>query len=441
MMNTIPTNLQSLLRVILREDAVPFLAGGTVRDMLLGVTPNDYDVEVYGISIDSLAALLVQYGAVSVVEQVGGKRIIEMHNPDGNIYQFSVATNMRDACATRDYTINAMLMRFPNGEVEDFFNGSLDLARRTLRHTGQAFSRDPLRIERGARFVSRMNYTVAQETLQFFRTIEDKHMAALNEPTNASRVYGEYSRIVMGRFPRNAMLMLLSVNALPAEIAAMVGVKQNPKFHPEGDVFMHTTHVMDQASRIMRRDNLNAEDSLVLGMAALLHDTGKATETTVEDGVIRARGHEDASAEIARSFMNRFGFPNNITEQVVALCQCHMRTDIATPSAVRRLARDVTPSNITMMVRLMEADSAGRPPLPQGRTQNLDTILEIAANLNVQSEQPAKLLMGRHLLALGMQPSPLFGEIISGAYELQLDGVITTVEQGIEYARAYLSQG
>jgi tRNA nucleotidyltransferase (CCA-adding enzyme) len=222
------------------------------------------------------------------------------------------------------------------------------------------------------------------------------------------------------------------------ELAALIGCPQNPKWHPEGDVWTHTLLVTDEAAKIAMRDRLNTHDRATLVLAALCHDVGKPETTEVCADRVRSPGHAGAT-ETFRHFLDRIGAPASIVERVIALCIHHLAHIDFTDSArhVRRLAWSLSRGGETveMLARLVEADSSGRPPLPKGLPERMTRLLGLARQLQAADTSPRPLLLGRHLLALGFKPGPYMGDMLRAAYEAQLDGEFTQLEAAYEWVR------
>lgn len=193
----------------------------------------------------------------------------------------------------------------------------------------------------------------------------------------------------------------------------------------QGCVLTHTLHVVDAAAAICTRDGVEGNDRTVQLLAALCHDMAKPTHTQHEDGRVRSRGHEKAGEEPTRSFLARINCPYHIVEDVVKLVVNHLAhcNGVATPRSVNRLANRLTPITIQELAWHVEADHSGRPPLPKGLPQAMQDILDVARSLNLGDKKPEPILLGRHLLARGMNPGPDFRRILDCAFQAQLDCV------------------
>jgi tRNA nucleotidyltransferase (CCA-adding enzyme) len=223
---------------------------------------------------------------------------------------------------------------------------------------------------------------------------------------------------------------------------ALIDCPQEPEWHPEGDVWVHTLMVIDRAREANHDLDRGRLAAIMLG--AVSHDFGKPATTSTIDGRIRSLGHEEAGVEPASRFLDRLnvhtldGF--DVRAQVLGLTAHHLKPgafykvrDELRDGAFRRLALKV---DLELLARLARADCLGRTGTFDCST--MDWFLERARALGVEHKPPAPLLMGRHLLELGMTPGPRMGEVLRAVYELQLDGGVTTLEEAVAEARTKL---
>jgi tRNA nucleotidyltransferase (CCA-adding enzyme) len=423
------------------------LVGGCVRDCALGLPATDLDIEVYGIPPARLTQLLSGRFAVDLVGRAF--RVIKIRGApiDVSIPRSSSggATGAEgfetlsdpdltpaEAAGRRDFTINAIGFDPLTGEVIDPFRGLEDLAARILRHTSEKFAEDPLRVLRGMQLAARFDLDVAAETVALCREIELGSVAR-------ERVFEEWKKLVLrGLRPSRGLGLLRAcgwIRYFP-ELEALIGCEQDPEWHPEGDVWVHTLHCMD--SFATERSGEERED-LIVGLAVLCHDLGKpATTSQVEGGRITARRHEPAGEAATRSFLGRMTNERPLIDAVVTLVGAHLAPlqlfqARAGDAAVRRLARRV--GRIDRVVRVARADRAGRPPLEIERFEAGDWLLERARALDVEAAAPERIVKGRHLIELGLSPGPHLGPILEACYTAQLDGEFSTLEGGLEYVR------
>ena len=321
-------------------------------------------------------------------------------------------------------------------QILDFFGGESDLQKRILRHTSPAFTEDPLRVLRGMQFAARFDLKTAPETIQLCREIKGSfHELAIE------RVRDEWFKwAARSRVPSAGLRFLDATEWIEhfPEVAKMRGVPQEPEWHPEGDVFVHTCHCCDAMVKQPEWHDADETSRIVLSLAILAHDFGKALTTaeSTRHGQTRiiSPGHEDAGVALAESFCRRIGAPNAITEHVLPLVSNHMAHMMTvTDRSVRRLAKRLEPENIDHLLLIIRADSMGRPPKPFHLPENVQLLARRARELQVQSEAPKPIIMGRHLFQFGLTPGPQFKLLLDEAYEAQLEGRFSNLAEGLEW--------
>ncbi len=418
-----------------------WLVGGSVRDAFLGLPVRDLDLEVFGLEDAGLRSALETEFSLDYVGQSFGIYKLQglpldvglprRESKTGRGHKSFVMTadpnlSLPEAAARRDFTINAVYCNPLTLEIRDPHGGLPDLHNRILRHTSPAFREDPLRVLRGMQFAARFDLTVAAETIAESRTIDLEGLAP-------ERIFWEWEKMILrGIKPSRGLKFLRDsgwIRFFP-ELDDLQGCPQDPKWHPEGDVWEHTLHCMDAFAE--NRIDQEWED-LVVGFAVLCHDLGKPATTVVTPQKIKAHGHEEAGAFLTRSFLGRMTNQQDLVDEVVLLVVDHMRPSIfyrdkSSDAAIRRLAARV--GRIDRLVRVARADVLGRPPLPVDPFPAGPWLLAQARRLEVCLEAAPRLVQGRHLLELGFTPGPHFKMILGRCYEAQLDGEITTTEEG-----------
>jgi tRNA nucleotidyltransferase (CCA-adding enzyme) len=366
--------LEKVCRAVQGAGGRALVVGGSVRDALLGLPAKDLDIEVYGIEPARLQELLRKDFNISLVGQAFGVIKILGVAMDVSIPRresksglghkgFDVLSDpclgLEEASSRRDFTVNAMALDPSTGEIFDPHGGRKDLEARVLRHVSGKFREDPLRVLRGMQFSARFELTPCPETVALCRSIEPEGLAS-------ERIFEEWRKLVLqGVRPSLGLAFLKDTGWLRhyPELEALAGCEQEPEWHPEGDVWVHTLHCMDAFARQRLGDE--AED-LIVGLAVLCHDFGKPATTRFEDGRIRSWEHEEAGVEPSRRFLERLTNQEGLISAVLPLVGSHMRPDElfkagATDTAVRRLARKV--ARIDRLVRVAAADRQGRPGL------------------------------------------------------------------------------
>jgi tRNA nucleotidyltransferase (CCA-adding enzyme) len=425
---------ERVLAAIRRAGGRPMLVGGWVRDALMGTPSKDIDIEVYGVDgPDILAAALSDVGKVTeagksfgVLKVRSGATEIDVSLPrresktGAGHRGFAVIPDsdlgFAEASARRDFTINALMADPETGEVIDHHGGLADLEAGVLRHTSAAFSEDPLRVLRAVQFAGRFGFTLAPETAAVCRLLYGTYGELATE-----RVWGEMEKLGTRGTNLRAALTALADTRWEAhfpQIAALHGIAQDPGWHPEGDVHIHSGLAATQAARLADEAGLTGTDRFVIVFAALLHDAGKVTHTQRDGGRITSRGHAAAGVQPATAFLRSIGCPEAVTARIVPLIREHMAcTGRPTKPAVRRLVRRLAPVPLTELALVCAADRKGRgdPDAPS----MADAWLETGRDLKV-TERPAKgLLTGDHLIAAGMTPGPVFKTILTAALAAQ----------------------
>lgn len=421
-----------------------YFVGGCVRDALLGAKSKDFDIEVYGLEPQVLEKMLRENFRVEMVGKSFGVWILKGYDIDVSIPRrerkvgeghkaFDIESDpympIDQACARRDFTLNAILYDYLSDEIIDPYNGVADLKNGILRHTSERFAEDPLRVLRAMQFSARFDMEVAPETIELCSQIPFENLPV-------ERVCEEWKKLLLkGKKISRGLNFLRDCGWIKyfPELNATVGCQQDPEWHPEGDVFTHTGFCLDAFASARTGD---AREDFVVGLAVLCHDLGKPRCTKVgDDGKVHSYGHDILGVEPTRKFLSRLTREKSIVEEVLPLVERHMAIlDLwrvqAGDSAIRRLARKV--GRIDRLVRVDFADRNGRgdgyyqDDSPQGQW-----ITERATELAVKDSAPEPIVMGRHLQQLGMKPSPEFGKILSHLYEEQLDGVFSDLEGGL----------
>ncbi len=435
------------------------LVGGCVRDELMGTQPKDWDVEVYGIAADELRILLAKLGEVKVVGEafavykLGHDLDVSLPRRDRKVGRghrgFAIEgdpeMSFEEACSRRDFTVNAILKDPLIGEIVDPFDGRRDIEQKVLRHVSdQTFAEDSLRVLRAAQFAARLGFAVAPETAAICKSIDVTDLPR-------ERIWGELEKLLLQAEEPSVGLKLLYefgvVDQIFPELKALVGVPQEPEWHPEGDVDVHTLMVVDEARKLI--DDLPYERKVAVMLGAVCHDLGKPPTTEFIDGRWRSRGHDEAGVEPTISLLDTLGvFTMNgfdVREQVVQLVRYHLKpgefykaegNSPVGDGAFRRLARKVEPD---LLYRVAKADSLGR--YPDGDRSKMiygseaqEWFLARVRDLNIEKKAPEPLLMGRHLIEMGLRPGPDFKPILDTVYEMQLDGTVTTLDDALRQA-------
>jgi tRNA nucleotidyltransferase (CCA-adding enzyme) len=451
----IPNILLSIAKHLREHNAKALLVGGGVRDYFLHLPIKDYDIEVYGLdSLDELMQILSTFGKVNLVGKSFG--VLKFHY-DGVEYDFSfprleqkVAKGHRGfsiqtdghldykiAFKRRDFTINAIGYDILSGEFIDPYGGKDDIADKTLRHIDDAtFVEDPLRVYRGVQFCARFGFKLHSKTKELCQKMVDDGML---DELPKERILVEWQKLLL-KSPKPSigfelMRELGILRKYFSELHSIIGVVQSPKYHPEGDVWIHTMMSLDVMA------NLHVESKtkkLTLMLAILCHDLGKVEATCRNGSKISSINHENI-LEPTISFLNRLTDEKSIFEDIKPLIKNHLMPSAlykqkSKNSAIRRLSTKV---NIQDLVVLARADHLGRTTkdaknnvYPAG-----DWLLDKARNLHVETKEPKAFIQGRDLIDLGLKPSKEFKDILHVVYEAQLDGKISSKEEALVYLK------
>ena len=434
-----------------------YLVGGCVRDALAGIAHHDFDIEVFGVGYEELAKSLRRWGRTDLVGRSFG--VVKLTTPDGDTHDFSIprrdskvapghkgfevtfdpAITPREAAARRDFTVNALMFDPRRNEVLDFFGGQDDWQARRLRHTSEAFVEDPLRVLRGMQFAARFDLTIAPETAALCRSIKASYRELAVE-----RVREEWFKWAgKSTVPSRGLQLLVAtewVEHFP-EIKALIGTPQDPEWHPEGDVFVHTCHCLDALVQLPAWRAASEELRIILSLAVLAHDFAKpqTTHEALRDGKMRivSPGHEEAGGPLAETFLQRINAPNAIREHVVPLVMNHLaHLQAESDRAVRRLAKRLEPATIEELIIVITADQFGRPPRPKEISDGVRDLEARSRDLKIESSAPQPILMGRHLIELGMRPGREMGTVLEAAFDAQLEGKFFDLPQAMEWLAA-----
>lgn len=426
------------------------LVGGCVRDALLGLESKDIDIEVFNLPhIELEKQLTLDFRINSVGKSFGVLKIRDLpidialprrESKVGSGHKgFTVESEpgmpFDEAALRRDFTLNAISWDPLSGAIIDPCNGRQDLTAGILRHTSEKFIEDPLRVLRAMQFIARFSFDVDPSTLALCRQLEPEGLPP-------ERLFEEWKKLLTkGKKPSMGLNFLRDCGWIRyyPELQALENCPQDPEWHPEGDVWVHTLLCLDAFARERIDDEW---EDLIVGFAVLCHDLGKPLTTFCDkDGRIRSPGHAEEGVTPARSFLARLTQQKALIDSVLALVRHHMRPielykAQAGDAAIRRLAQKV--GRIDRLVRVDSADRRGRIPLKTDASPQGQWLLKRAEALAVQDAIPKPLIQGRHLIELGQSPGPHFKPLLEQCYEAQLDGRFSDLENGLKFVRKLL---
>lgn len=457
----LPSSLTPIISILLEQDLRPVVVGGFVRDTLLGLPSKDIDIEVFGVeNLMALEGMLLPFGKVNTVGKSFGvvklqledlevdfsiprteKKIAKGHKGFDVILDSSLT--FKAAASRRDFTINAMGYDLKAETLLDPFKGQKDLKERRLTFVdADTFIEDPLRLYRAVQFVARFRLIPSAELIVLAQKMVKEQML---EELPKERVFEEIKKLLLkSRQPSQGFEVLDTFGMLSyfPELLALQGVPQEPSYHPEGDVWIHTLMVVDEMSRL-HSDNM--EQNLYLSLAALCHDLGKSNTTKKVDGRIRAIGHENTGVPLTEQFLKHLSDEKALIEKIIPLVKHHLKPlqfykQGAKSAAIRRLANQV---NIRELVLLAQADYLGRTTseAKAGVFEAGEWLLQRAAELSVVEKPMPAILQGRDLINVGLKPSKVFKDILDKAYEAQMDELFSTHEEAKKWLKQLLEKG
>jgi poly(A) polymerase len=409
-----------------------YLVGGSVRDLLLGAKPKDFDVstDARPERIMDLFPKSGQVGAhfgVVLVRDAGAQVEVATFRSDHEYADgrrpasVHFESDPREDVLRRDFTINGLMMEAATGEVLDYVGGRADLERRMVRAIGDPdarFLEDHLRLLRAVRFAARLGFEIESAT---FEAMARHHALILK--VAAERVREELTRILTEGGARRGFELLdasgMLADLLP-EVAAMKGVGQPPEFHPEGDVWTHTLLLLEGLDH----------PTPTLAWGALLHDVGKPPTFRVAER-IRFDGHVEAGVKLAHGILNRLRFSRDDMEQVEALIANHMRFKDAHRMKQSTLKRFLRMPDFSEHLELHRLDCMAS----NGNLENYELVQRKLEELPEEQLKPAPLVTGTDLIAEGYEPGPRFGEMLAAVEDAQLEGRVRSREEAMKMVR------
>lgn len=460
----LPPGLGRLITALREAGGRPFVVGGAVRDALLGLPLKDYDLEVFGLDAERLKTVLASLASVNAVGEaftvfkvsgldgVDGAVDVSIPRRDSKVgaghrgiaVQGDPELSVEEATRRRDFTLNAILFDPGTGAVVDPHEGQADLEARILRAVdARSFGDDPLRALRAVQFAARFELSVEPETARLCAAMPLAELPA-------ERVWGEMEKLLLGaRRPSLGLTLMRDWGMLATiapELVPLIDTRQDPAWHPEGDVWIHTLQCVDEAAKLI--GDLDRPRVLSVMLATLCHDLGKPTTTRMEAGRLRSPGHEEAGVPPTLSLLDRWNVHTllgyDVRGQVVALVANHLKPgqlydhrDRVSDGAIRRLAQKCEPD---LLYRVARADCLGRQP-GDFQPAAMEWFRERVRELDVAVRPPEPILKGRDVVALGVPPGPQVGRILRAVYERQLDGQITTLDEALAEAKRMIASG
>ena len=436
-------------------------AGGCVRDMLMGIVPEDYDIATDAQPDDIInifkrtVPIGLHFGVVLVMENDLDFEVATFRSDgtysDGRHPDTVTFCDARGDALRRDFTINGMFYDPIEDKHFDYVGGEDDLKAGLIRAIGNPFERfdeDRLRMIRAVRFACRFGFKIENQTAEAIKKFHDKILTVSRE-----RIRDELRKTLTGPNPDTSVKMLDDLNLLHEilpEVTAMKGVEQPENFHPEGDVYTHTlltlTKLADGRKETDTReenhpasnglDKKNLYGSWELAMAVLLHDIGKPVTFEIADR-IRFNNHDSIGAKMAGKICERLRMSNAEKERITWLVKMHLYLRHAQEMRVSKLKRLFAHEGYPELAELYKIDSLAS-------TANLDDYnfcQKMFEELKIEEIKPEPLITGNDLIALGLKPGPIFSKILDAIKDEQLEQKITTKEEALKKAKEFVSIG
>ena len=419
------------------------LVGGWVRDAVMHRGQADLDfttnatpeqvIEVVKGWADGIWDVGIRFGTVGVNKNGAQLEITtyrtEQYEEDSRKPTVNYGTSLDEDLARRDFTINAIALSLPSGEINDPFGGVSDIAAGLIKTPGSpadSFSDDPLRMMRACRFAAQLNFKVSDDVVAAMR-----EMAGRIEIISAERVRDELSKLLLAPNPRVGLQLLVDTGLAEIILPELPKLKlELDEHHRHKDVFEHSLIVLEQAIELEQSHEPQLEPDLILRLAALLHDIGKPkTRKFEEGGGVSFHHHEVVGAKLAKKRMTALRFSNEEIDSVYRLIELHLRfhgygSCEWTDSAVRRYVRDAD-DQLIRLHKLTRADCTTRN---KRKAENLartyDSLEQRIAQLQIEEELNAirPTLDGQQIMKLlQIKPGPKVGKAYNYLLELRLD--------------------
>lgn len=415
-----------------------YLVGGSVRDIFLGQIHEDLDFttdalpnkveKVVKAWADDVWTVGKRFGTIGVSKWGSRAEITtfrsEIYEPESRHPKVTFSKTIEEDLKRRDFTVNAMALNLPDGDLVDPHSGVRDLQAKVIKtpqEPTKSFSDDPLRILRAIRFASTLGFKLSPETIKSMTELRDRLSIISKE-----RIRDELSKLLLGAYPASGLRLLIKLELSQYVVPELPALKMaaDPQFHHK-DVLEHTFRVVE-----------SVKPDLILRLAALLHDIGKPSTRLIDKGRVHFYGHDVLGARMAKKGLQELRYPKNVIEPVVELIRLHLRPyNYAmgwTDSAVRRYARDAG-ELLPKLNQLAVADCTTR--IPEKAKKNLELIVDLEKRIKHLNEQEeiAKIrapIDGNEIMKyLKIGPSPLVGEALKILLDARLDDKIKTKEQ------------
>jgi len=429
---TLKNKAKKIVKHLQRNGYEAVFAGGCVRDMLLNITPHDYDIATSATPevVESL------FKNTKSVGKAFGVILVKFHNVDFEVATFRNDGNYSDGrrpdsvtfssivedAKRRDFTVNAIFYDPVEKKVIDYVGGKKDLSNKVIRFVGNAEDRikeDHLRLLRAIRFALRLGFEL--DPLTFGDIRKSAHLV---KEVASERIREELAKMIEVGKPRLMMRLLFSTNLMHEilpEIVALKDSPQHPEFHPEGDVLEHTILVMEKL----------VNEKLEVQFAGMFHDVGKPVTLKFDNGRPTNKGHDAVGADMVEQIMLRLKFSTDEIDLVKNLVADHMRHHVVKEFRKSTLKRYLALPYIDDLMLLNEADTRSA----SGNMEHIDYLREKMDEWEPEEIRPKPMVNGHDLIKLNLKPGPIFSTILREVEDLQLEGTVTNRRQALRFLR------
>ena len=411
-------------------------AGGCVRDYLMSEAPHDFDIastakpEEVEALFDKTIPVGKQFGVILVV--IGDDQFEvatfrgESEYQDGRHPEKIWFTNAEEDALRRDFTVNGLFYDPLKQEVIDYVGGQKDLGNKIIRSIGVAedrFTEDKLRLLRAVRFASTLGFGI--EDLTWKAT---QKMASQINVVSPERIRDELVKIMTRPGAAHGFQLLSDsglMQVILPEIEAMKGCEQQPEYHPEGDVFVHTKLLLEKLDK----------PSVTLAFGALFHDVAKPPTYEIRKGKITFYAHAPIGADMTKEIMKRLRFSNQEIKDVCEAVRYHMTFGDAQNMRSGKLKRFVMRPTFEDEMELHRIDCLSS----HGMLDNYTFLQDKLKEYEVEDLKPEAFLSGHDVLKTGCPKGPKIRQLLEEAYDLQLEGQLKTREEALEWLNSQVN--
>lgn len=423
-----------------------YFVGGYVRDKLLGIDNKDIDIEVHGISKFQLEEVLnnvgdrLFFGESFGVYSLRGTSIDiamprkeKLNGVKHTDFEITVDPFMGtyNACKRRDFTINALMQDVLTGEIIDHFNGRYHLENKIIKHVNdETFQEDPLRVLRAAQFAARFEFKIDDETIKLCKKMDLSTLPKERIETELKKA------LLKSKKPSIFFEEIRKMNQLDywfKEVKNLIGVEQNPKYHAEGDVWVHTMMVLDEGVKYLNK----IDNHFYFLLSCIAHDFGKYSCTEIINGEIKSHKHEIEGLPLVESFLNRITNEKMLIKYVLNMTKLHMRPHtLALAKSSIKSTNKLFDESVDPLALICLANADRNGAISENERESSDEFLY--NRLDIYNEYMSRpFVTGKDLIDNGLIPNKNFSVILNYAHKLRLAGIKkeSALKQTLSYAR------